>query len=411
MRGAQNRRLGGLALSTVMGLTALSGCQSVQFRMDGTDHGSAVLGLGGATPYIPGVRPDPQKPAPREPAPPFDVYAATKAGMFSPAVRPLPPRIYVTDAKSGGVDVIDPAGYQVVRHIKLAHATAAQRVVPSWDLRTLWIRAGDSFIPLDPATGQTGKPVAATDPRDLLFTPDGLHALVPSGRAKRVEVRDPRTLRRERAIDIPCTDPGRADFSADGTFAVLLCPATGRLIRLAPGSGGPAGVYQLAAKAAPRDIRLSPDGSRFYVSDSTAGGVWLIDAMGLRNTGFIPTYHGASALAISRGGDILYVVSTGNSVAGHFGGQTNAMLSLISLTTRRTVATWPLPRVSSSTDAFDSIGVSDDGSVLWLADPSAGWVYALSALDGHLIHKIKSAARALVLFPQPGRYSLGPTLR
>lgn len=411
MGGAHGRRLGGLALSTVMGLTALSGCQSVRFRMGGADQGGAILGLGEATPYLQGVRPDPREPIPRGPTPPLDVYAATKAGMFSPAVRPLPPRIYVTTARSGGVDVIDPSGYQVVRHIKLARTAAAQGVVPSWDLHTLWIRAGDSFVPLDPATGRIGKAVPATDPRDLLFTPDGLHALVPSGQPQQVEVRDPRTLRRQRSIDIPCKDPGHADFSADGTYAVLLCPATGRLIRLAPGSAGRAGVFQLADKAAPRDIRLSPDGSRFYVSDSAAGGVWLIDALGLRNTGFIPTGQGASALAISRGGDVLYVVSTGSAVAGRSGGQTNASLSLISLTTGRNLATWPLPRVSGATSAFDSIGVSDDGSVLWLADQSAGWVYALSALDGHLIHKVKSAARTLVLFPQPGRYSLGPTLR
>lgn len=390
MGGWRGSRLGGLALFTVTGLAVLSGCQGVAFRMDRPGRSAAVLGLGEATPFIQGVTPGPAEGTPAPPAePPIDVYAATRAGMLNPAVRPLPPRLYVADARRGEVAVIDPRTYRVVQRVGLGRA--AQGIVPSWDLKTLWIRTHGGFVPLDPATGRPGPAVQAGDPRDLLFTPDGRLALVPAGGLERVDIRDAHTLRLRGSIPVPCRDPGHTDFSADGSFAVLTCPGTGQLVRLDPGNRHRPGILQLAPGARPQDIRLSPDGSRFYVADSASGGVWLIDAAGFRSAGFVPTGKGASALSLSRNDDALYV-----------SGQSG--LAVIALPGNRVTATWPLPQ-------GDIGGVSEDGSVLWLADHSGGTVCAISTVDGRPLHKIRSAPRALVLFPQPGRYSLGPTLR
>ena len=39
----------------------------------------------------------------------------------------------------------------------------------------------------------------------------------------------------------------------------------------------------------PQDVKLSPDGSTFYVADMAVAGVWKIDGAALRVTGFVPT--------------------------------------------------------------------------------------------------------------------------
>ncbi len=39
----------------------------------------------------------------------------------------------------------------------------------------------------------------------------------------------------------------------------------------------------------PQDVKISPDGSVFYVADLTANGVWKIDGDRLKVTGFVPT--------------------------------------------------------------------------------------------------------------------------
>ena len=50
----------------------------------------------------------------------------------------------------------------------------------------------------------------------------------------------------------------------------------------------------------PQDVKLSPDGSVFYVADMHADGVWEIDGAQLRVIGFMPTGAGAHGLYPSR---------------------------------------------------------------------------------------------------------------
>ena len=72
--------------------------------------------------------------------------------------------------------VIDPAKYEVVDHFTVGKNP--QHVVPSWDLKTLWVannserRGKGSLTPIDPRTGKPGKNVPVIDPYNLYFTPD-----------------------------------------------------------------------------------------------------------------------------------------------------------------------------------------------------------------------------------------------
>ena len=50
----------------------------------------------------------------------------------------------------------------------------------------------------------------------------------------------------------------------------------------------------------PRDVRLSPDGSTFYVTNEGLGGIQTIDAETWELTGFIETGEGAHGIDFSR---------------------------------------------------------------------------------------------------------------
>jgi len=368
----------------------LTGCRTVPFRGDGRDHGGAVLSLGGATPYLrPSTARRTAAPPPAAPAAPagdsaLNIYAATREDP-SPAVRHLPPRVYVADGKT--ITVLDPTTYKPTARITAVKQP--RRVIPSWDLKTLWAMSPGTLTPLDPATGHAGRPTAVPGLSALLFTPDGRHALVLA--AKRAELRTPHTLKPQATIPLPCKPTGHADFAADGSY--LLASCENRLVRIDPAARKVTGILDLGPAAAPQEVRLSSDGMVFYVADPSAAGVWLVDAATLRETGFVATGTGASGLLPSRTGDSLYVAD-GKA----------ATLSQISFTTHQLTAQWPLPPGAALG------GVSADGGVLWLA--GYGALYAMDTTNGHILRRLSTPApHGLCLYPQPGRHSLGELLR
>src|SRR5439155_1385451 len=108
---------------------------------------------------------------------PANLYSEVSAGHLSPAVAGDLPRVYVPTLKSNEVYVIDPAALRVVDRFPVG--PEPQHIVPSWDLRTLWVnnngRRGleGSLTPIDPRTGKPGPAIAVEDPYNLYFTADG----------------------------------------------------------------------------------------------------------------------------------------------------------------------------------------------------------------------------------------------
>ena len=145
----------------------------------------------------------------------------------------------------------------------------------------------------------------------------------------------------------------------------------------------------------PQDVKLSRDGRVFYVADMMANGVWEVNGDTFTVTGFLHTGGGAHGLYPSRDARFLYV---SNRSAG--------TVSVISLRTKRVVATWTIPGGSP-----DMGGVSADGNVLWLSGRYDAEVYAISTRTGRLLARIPvgSGPHGLCVWPQPGRYSLGHT--
>ena len=127
---------------------------------------------------------------------PANIYARAGANMFSPVVRGDPYRIYVPNSGGSTVTAIDPTTYQVVTTYETG--LNPQHVVPAYDLRTLYVTndLANSLTPIDPRTGRPAGPnIAADDPYNMYFTPDGRYAVVVAEARQHLDFRDPHTFR------------------------------------------------------------------------------------------------------------------------------------------------------------------------------------------------------------------------
>jgi YVTN family beta-propeller protein len=324
-----------------------------------------------------------------------NVYAADRRRGLAPAVRRVPPLVYVPNSGSNTVQEIDPGKYRVVREFGVD--AEPQHVVPSYDLRTLWVTndKGNSLTPIDPRTGAPGPPVHVDDPYNLYFTPDGRYAVVMAELLQRVDFRDAHTMQLHHSLSVPgCAGLNHADFTADGGYMLISCEFAAAMIVVDQSAERLVRTIQLPSGASPQDVKLSADGRIFYVADLKYGGVWEIDAATFQRVGFIATGPGAHGLYPSRDATRLYV---SNRAAGS--------VSVISFAQRRVLATWTIG------GSPDMGGVSVSGNVLWLSGRYDSSVYAINTKTGQLISRIPVGLgpHGLCVYPQPGRYSLGHT--
>jgi YVTN family beta-propeller protein len=341
---------------------------------------------------------------------PANLYSETRTDKMSPAVANALPRVYVPNLKSNDVYVIDPATFKVVDKFKVG--INPQHIVPSWDLKTLWVtnnaegRTDGSLTPIDPTTGKPGRPVAVDDPYNMYFSPDGRSAIVVAEALKRLDLRDPQTMALQSSIPVPqCAGINHADFSIDGKFAIFTCEFQGSLAKIDLVSGKVLGYLKLSKGGMPQDIRVSPDGKIFYVADMKADGIFVIDGDSFKEIGFIQTGKGTHGLYPSRDGSKLYVANRGSN---HIHGKPHGKgsVSVVDFATRRIVANWPIPDGGSP----DMGNVSADGKTLWLSGRYDNVVYAIDTTSGE-VRKIPvgKEPHGLTVWPQPGRYSLGHT--
>jgi DNA-binding beta-propeller fold protein YncE len=330
------------------------------------------------------------------PLDPHDVYAADHAGAIAAAASRARPLVYVPNSESNTVDEIDPRTYKIVRHFSTG--ALPQHVVPSWDLKKLWVANddGNSLTPIDPRTGAPGKPVRVADPYNMYFTPDGRYAIIVAERLGQLDFRDPHSMKLHKSVPVPCKGVDHMDFTANGRYALASCEFSGRMVVLDVEREKIVDVVPLRAGGMPQDVKLSPDGRIFYVADMASNGVWEINAHTFHKVGFIKTGMGAHGLYASRDSRYLYV---SNRMEGS--------ISLISFRSRHVVRKWHLPGGGSP----DMGGVSANGRVLWLTGRYNGVIYAISTRTGHLLHAVKVGAgpHGACVWPQPGRYSLGHT--
>ena len=370
-----------------------------------------------------------------------NLYAEVGAGKFSAAVTTDLVRIYVPNLRSGDVHVIDPAKMKVVDRFKVG--IGPQHIVPAWDLRTLWVtnnaegRIDGSLTPIDPRTGKPGKAVPVDDPYNMYYTPDGQSAIVVAEARKRLDFRDPRSMALQYSIATPgCPGINHADFSIDGRFAIFTCEFSGTVAkidlvgrkvtgylplkmpatrfkevpgatRVAPGAVWEPGATEVCTvtKGMPQDIRVSPDGRRFYIADMHGDGVHIVDGDSFTEVGFIATGIGAHGLYPSRDGKKLYVANRGSHKI-HGSKLGDGGVAVIDFASEKVVARWGVPGGGSP----DMGNVSADGKHLWLAARYDDVVYRFDTSTGEVAQvKVGSEPHGLTVWPQPGRYSLGHT--
>lgn len=356
--------------------------------------------------------------APNAPAPQVgvNVYSNISSANMNPATANARPLVYVPHEVSGTTSVIDPATMSVID--TFTTGAESQHVVPSWDMSTLYVVAGRSELitPIDPTTGKPGAAIAVSNPYNLYFTPDGTEAIVVAEGAQRLDFRDPKTFALHYSVQTGCNGLNHLDFSADHSYFIATCEFEGTMIKYNMAERRivgelaidmrPSGRTPLRGYAMPQDIRLSSDGTVFFVADLQSDGLYLIEGDSFTQVGFLPVGVGTHSLYPSRDGTKMYVINRGTRViGGPPGGQ--GSVSVLDPYTRTIEADWPIPGGGSP----DMGNITADGTQLWLGGRYDGVVYVFDLVNGGLAAKIPVGINphGVTVWPQPGRYSLGHT--
>jgi len=321
-----------------------------------------------------------------------NVYSETTTTKLGEAVAGLPERVYVPNVADGTVDVIDPETFKVVDHYAVGEIP--HHVTPSWDMKKLYVsnEASSSLTVIDPKSGKPSGTVLVPYPYNLYFTPDGKQAIVVVERLQMLEFRDPSTWQPMGSVYIPSPGVDHIDFSAEGDYLLASSEWGGVVTKVDTSKMKITGSVEVGGN--PVDVKLSPDGSVFYVANQNKrfGGVHVIDAETMTELKFIPTGAGAHGLYVSRDAKSLYVA---NRLAG--------TISVIDFASRKVRETW---EVGGSPDMFQ---LSPDGTQLWYADRYNSTVSVVDTRTGKLIERIGVGyyPHGLTYFPNVGRFSLG----
>lgn len=399
------------AIATPLALVALgvlaAGC-SAPNSAHGGGSGTASPVAGGAT-RTPGPEAA-SRSVPPGPAAPFrhrlpgmpavaggNVYAETAAGRLSRQVRHDPAYLYVPNSYGAPTTtVISQRTHKIVR--VLTTGSLSQHVTPSWDLRTLYVEASEAnqLVALDPRTGRIKRRIPQQRPYNLYFTPNGHEGVVMAEQEDSVVFTDPHSFRHVAVVRDPsCGGPNHADFSANGRYLLVTCEFSGSLLKVSTTTHHVIGRLRLGPGSKPQDVRLAPDGRSFYVADMDRNRLLRVGWRHLRVIGHTDLPSMPHGIYPSRDGRRLYV---SDRMAGE--------VSVVSVATNKVLDTWRAPGSHP-----DMGGVSPDGRTLWLSGRYDGHVYGWDTRTGRLIAKIYVGGmpHGLLVWPQPGRYSLGHT--
>lgn len=334
---------------------------------------------------------------------PKDIYAADRPNALSPVVANFPERVYVPNHTSNTLSEIDPKTYKVIATYKMKRGP--QHVVPSWDLKTLWVNnnEGNYLTPIDPKTGIPGKPVYVHDPYNLYFTPNGKYAIVMAEADRELVFRDPHTMKIKKIVPVACSGLNHADWTADGNYFVATCEFSGKLMwvntakmKVVKYSKLPT-TYSMAPQ--PQDVKISPDGQTFYIADMMSNGVWVMPANKFGTYTFIKTGKAAHGLYITRDSKYMLITNRGEG-----------SVSVLSFSDNALVAKWKIPGNGSP----DMGGITADGTQFWVSGRYNDVVYVFdigNGINGKFLRAIKVGREphGLAVYPQPGRYSVGHT--
>ena len=329
-----------------------------------------------------------------------DIYSADRPNALSNVVKGMPELVYVPNFQSSTVSVIDPKTYKIIKTIKTKKGP--QHVVPSWDLKTLWVNdnKGNYLTPINPRTVTAGKDIYVHDPYNLYFTPNGKYAIVMAESDKQIVFRDPQTMAIKKIVKVPCAGVNHADWSLDGTFFIVTCEFTGTLLKIDTAKMKVIAKKDLPSRSKmgpmPQDIKISPDGKTFYVADMSSDGIWVMPADNFGQLNFIKTGKGAHGLYVTRDSKNLLITN-----------REEGSVSVMRFSDQKLISKWKIPGGGSP----DMGNISADGKYFWVSGRYDDEVYVFDIAKGKCIKRIKVGREphGLTIYPLPGRYSLGHT--
>ena len=160
---------------------------------------------------------------------PQNLYSETATGKMSPHVAGALERVYVPNHMAHTVSVIDPATLKVIGSFKVG--LYPQHVVPSWDLKTLYVANNaensnkGSLTEIDPKTGMPGGRSRWTTRTTCTGRPTAKYAIVVAEAHRRLDFRNPQTMKVEYSIATPTAAASTTPTSAS-TGATPSSPAS-----------------------------------------------------------------------------------------------------------------------------------------------------------------------------------------
>ena len=330
-----------------------------------------------------------------------DIYAADRPNQLSDVVKNFPEIAYVPNHTSNTLTEIDIKTKKIIASYPMKKGP--QHVVPSWDLKTLWVNnnQGNYLTPVNPANGKPGKPIYVHDPYNLYFTPNGKYAIVMAEADKQMVFRDPHTMAIKKKVNVNCRGLNHADWTRDGNYFVATCEFSGQLIWVNTAKMKVEKYATIPRNKAPntpmpQDVKISPDGKTFYVADMMSNGVWTMPADNFGKFGFIPTGLEAHGLYVTRDSQFMVITNRGEG-----------SVSLLRFSDNKIVTKMKIPGGGSP----DMGGITADGKEFWVSGRFDNVVYIFDLEKRTFIKKIKvgKEPHGIAVYPQPGRYSLGHT--
>jgi len=253
----------------------------------------------------------------------------------------------VLDSDDNSLSVVSSDGYHEMSRVYVGRAP--HHLIESPDGHTLIVAMseGNELVFIDRATGVEKQRMAASDPYQIGFSPDGKWFVAASLRLDRIDIYDAGTFQVVHRLPA-ATIPSHIAFSRDSGTVFVTLQGTGGLIAIDLASGKvnwtvpigrtPAGIVTrqtgtlLAAimgadyivEIEPRDGSIirkiqtgngahnflaSRDGKTLYVSNRVAGTISVLDAATLEVTGTLSAPGGPDDMALSPGGNELWVTS------------------------------------------------------------------------------------------------------
>ncbi len=295
--------------------------------------------------------------------------------------------VYVPNSQRGTVDVIDPPNVSDSRAPSTS-ASFPQHVVPSWDLRTLYVTndLGNKPDRDRSRSGRRGRTIPVEDPYNMYFTPAAATQSSFAGTPRAPGFRDAHTFHLHHSLPVPCRGRRPRRLFADGAYLLASCEFSASSSRSTSPTNAPCSTrssFQGAARPRTSSSPLTAGVLRRRLLD---GGVWEIDGDGLRVLWVHCTGAGAHGLYVSR----------------------DEPVPLRDEPERRVDLRDQLPRRPCRRCLEDPGAAPRHGQrlgrrkVLWLSGRYNAEVYAISTVDGRLIarSRVGRGPHGLCVWPQ-----------